>query len=117
MVRKCVSRCWVDEFSFRTKGSGTVKALSPFVQMPDGRFWSFLDLHSVKLRGTRSKMFICTSFLTHDAIARWNEESNEGKAVLVRGDRVCKRMYPTRAVLEAQFAAEPAISDPNKRWW
>ena len=81
--------------------------------MPDGRFWSFLDLHAAKLKNSASPLFVCTSFLTHDAIAAWNE-SNEGRAVLIRGELAARRLFPTRALLEAQFAGEPAISDPNK---
>lgn len=101
----------------RAKGSPTVKALCPFVQMPDDKFWSFLDLHAAKLpRDSRVKMFICTSFHTHDSIARWNVEKNGGRAVLIRGNVVTKKIYPTRSFLEKKFAQEPKLSDEIKRF-
>jgi hypothetical protein len=61
-----------------TKGAGVVKALNPFAKL-GGRHRSFLEVHLAKSRrvsrlcGTPLAHVITTSYLTHDAVARWVE--------------------------------------------
>jgi hypothetical protein len=77
--------------------------------MPDGRFWSFLDLHFAKLRSARTPFFVCTSHLTHDAIVAWNTSRCGGRAVLVRGSRAGRRFVPMKRDLEAMFARQENV--------
>jgi hypothetical protein len=84
-----------------TRGAGTVKALSPFVELA-GHHRSFVDVHRAKaarsgrLAGTPVPHVVTTSYLTHDALAPWAA----GTGVrLSHGSRVGLRYVPTAADL------------------
>ncbi len=94
-----------------TRGSGVVKALNPFWKV-EGRHRNFLEIHLAKSNQTGRRMgalpphVITTSYLTHDAIARWlsSDGSYQGSAILSPGRTVGLRMIPM--IRDLRFAWE-----------
>ncbi len=104
-----------------TAGSGTVKALSPFIRFGE-KYFSFLDIHLAKHRrqfgagknNFSPPFFICTSFLTHAAIENWNS-ANSNPAILVRGNFAGQRLVPTVNDLRYYFAQNPICEVDEKK--
>ena len=92
-----------------TRGAGTVKALSPFVEL-GGRQRSFVELHAAKARrsarlcGQPLPHVLTTSHLTHEALAAWTKATGPDAPRLSAGDRVGLRFVPT--VADLSFAWE-----------
>ena len=86
-----------------TQGAGVVKALHPFSKL-SGRHRSFIELHLAKSRrtgrlsGTPLPHIVTTSYLTHDAIARYLASENNygypGPVLLSPGRGIGLRMVP-----------------------
>ena len=86
-----------------TTGAGVVKAVNPFVPL-EGRHRSFLEIHLAKTRrvshehGGTIPHVITTSFLTHNAVARHLENTNQyghdGPVYLSRGQSIGQRLVP-----------------------
>ena len=86
-----------------TTGAGVVKAVNPFVPLA-GAHRSFLEIHLSKTRRSASQNggeiphVITTSFLTHNAIARHFERTNnyghDGPVYLSRGQSIGQRLVP-----------------------
>lgn len=86
-----------------TQGAGVVKALHPFHRF-GGRHRNFLEVHLAKSRRTAAEHgaapahVITTSYLTHDAIAAWRDESDAtafpGPLALSPGRAIGLRLIP-----------------------
>ena len=86
-----------------TQGAGVVKALHPFSKL-SGRHRSFIELHLAKSRrtgrlsGPPLPHIVTTSYLTHDAIARYLASENNygypGPVLLSPGRGIGLRMVP-----------------------
>ncbi len=96
-----------------TQGAGVVKALHPFCKL-GGRHRSFVETHLAKNRrisrecGTPVPHVFTTSYLTHEATARFLAEAGNfgyaGPVVLSPGRAIGLRMVPT--VRDLRFAWE-----------
>jgi galactokinase/mevalonate kinase-like predicted kinase len=108
-----------------TTGAGVVKAVNPFVQLA-GEHRSFLEIHLAKTRqaerifGGRIPHVVTTSFLTHGAIARHLDRTeNYGQATQVylsRGQSIGQRLIPM--VRDLTFLWEESMHetlDENKQ--
>jgi galactokinase/mevalonate kinase-like predicted kinase len=86
-----------------TSGAGVVKAINPFVLLA-GQHRSFLEIHLAKTRKTSRRHgvpiphVVTTSFLTHAAIARHLERTQNyghpGPVFLSRGQSIGQRLIP-----------------------
>ena len=87
-----------------TQGAGVVKALHPFAYM-EGKHRNFMEVHLAKSRhimetyGTHPLHVFTTSYLTHEPISRWFDQSEEKRknhpVYLSRGRSVGLRLVPT----------------------
>jgi hypothetical protein len=108
-----------------TTGAGVVKAINPFVFL-DGHHRSFLEIHLAKTRkserafGTKIPHVVTTSYLTHAAIERHLNASNNyghnGPVYLSRGRSIGQRLIPmTRDLTFLWEEASHETLDENKQ--
>ena len=99
-----------------TQGAGVVKALHPFVRF-SGKHRSFIEIHLAKNRaiselcGQEIPHVITTSFLTHDAIARYLEYAGNfghaGPLYLSAGRSIGFRLVPPERELRYLWEVMP----------
>lgn len=86
-----------------TTGAGVVKALNPFHRFGD-RFRNFIEIHLARTSAARIPHVVTTSYLTHDAVARFAE----GKELHVsEGRSIGLRLIPTVADLRYLWEVLP----------
>lgn len=108
-----------------TTGAGVVKAINPFVPM-EGRHRSFLEIQLAKTRrvqerhGCRIPHVVTTSFLTHQAIARHLDRTqnygHDGPVLLSPGMSIGQRLVPMARSLTFLWEETPhELLDENKQ--
>lgn len=108
-----------------TTGAGVVKAVNPFAAL-EGRHRSFLEVHLAKTRrtgrehGTMPVHVVTTSYLTHQAVKRHLERSqnhgHRGAVMLSPGQSIAQRLVPMRRSLQFLWEEMPhELLDENKQ--